>query len=128
MIMANFEKNEKKTEKTEKTENETPEWPNRFIKDHFKSRQRQKDQDPSHQLKLKLLERDGETAIERKDKDQHVFSFSADQYYHDIKHNESLKQTRLEKRKEKWKNVFNFDRTVPSKKTVNPEQYKKYTK
>jgi hypothetical protein len=111
MIMANFD-----------YENDHP--PNRFIEAHFQRAKWQKEQDPNHQLKLKFSEREKETPIKRKDEGQHVLSVSADQFYHDIKFNESLKQTRLQRRMHRELHLF--DRSVPTKKTVSLDKYKEY--
>lgn len=61
----------------------------------------------------------------RKDANQHVFGYSAAQYYNDIKHNETIKQTRLERYKKS--ELFDFDRTLKTSKTVNLEKYKEYS-
>ena len=116
--------------------------PNTAIRDHFKQLDRRKRNDPNYRVKESLVAKNVVTAVKRKDTNDHLYEFSADKYYYDIKVNESNKQTRLARynysgpvrtvvngqMRVEEKTVIQVERGMPSKKTINIDKYMAYVK
>ena len=92
---------------------------------HFKQLAKQKRRDPNYMLKenhinLKIIERK-----EHKDVDDTCFEFSADQYYHETKVNESNKQTWIARH---IAGMIEIERSMRTRKTVDKVKYTEFFK